>query len=322
MVLMALDHARDYWGDAQLQPELVGAADPWLFATRWVTHFCAPVFVFLSGTSAYLYGRNRTKPELSRFLLTRGLWLILLEFTLVHLAWFGFESYFFNAQVIFVIGAAMVCLAGLCRLPTPFVAALGVVLIAGHNALDPVVPADLPSAPWLWIVLHEGGALVANAPPDPTLFVMYPLLPWLGVMAAGYGFGALFRLKPASRAPILVLLSILTLVAFFVSRLSRGYGDPRAWEPGAGVVEGVVGLLNCQKYPPSMAFLAMSAGPRALVRAWGASWLTRISASRPASSKSVTSPGSHAGAPDGVHAGRGARPRGRRGTGPPARPPG
>jgi uncharacterized membrane protein len=259
IVLMALDHVRDYFSSARFSPTDLGQTDTALFLTRWVTHYCAPSFVFLAGTSAYLMSRRLPRAAASRFLLSRGLWLVALEFTLVSFVWAFNVEYRTGLvmQVIWVIGASMSILAGLIWLPTWAVAALGVVLLAGHNALDGVAPAALGDWAPLWTVLHVKG-------PTPFGIVLYPLLPWLGVMTVGYGFGALYTLPvPARRRATLALGAALCLL-FVILRLCNGYGDPAPWSAQSDAWLTLLSFLNVTKYPPSLAFAAMTLGPALL----------------------------------------------------------
>ncbi len=190
LMVMALDHTRDFFGGSAMNPRDV--AEPALFMTRWITHFCAPIFVMLAGISAWLYGaRGRTTGELSRFLLTRGLWLVVIEFTVVRLGWmFAFNLDYFIMQVIFAIGASMMVLAALVHLPRWAIATIGIGMIAGHNLLDGIRAEDLGALGWIWNVLHVPALLSAG---DVRVFALYPLIPWVGVMAAGYALGPLFK---------------------------------------------------------------------------------------------------------------------------------
>ncbi len=197
MVLMALDHTRDFFGSSGMNPRDV--TDPALFLTRWITHFCAPIFILLSGVSAYLYGqRGRSTAELSRFLFTRGFWLMVLEFTIVRLGWtFNLGVDHFVTQVIWVIGASMVVLAGLVWLPRMAIGAIGIAMIAGHNLLDGINAADFGSAGWIWTFLHQPALIKLSQ--TSSLYALYPLIPWVGVMAAGYALGAQFSLDANER---------------------------------------------------------------------------------------------------------------------------
>jgi uncharacterized membrane protein len=258
MVVMALDHTRDFFAASALDPRDVSDAP--LFLTRWVTHFCAPVFVFLAGTAAYLYGRKRPA-DLSRFLWTRGLWLVFLEVTAVRVAWtFDLLPGFLFLQVIWAIGWAMVALAALARLPTLWVGAFGVAMIAGHNLLDGIEPQDLGSLAWAWTLLHGIGPL---APPDARVipFAVYAFVPWIGVCAAGYAFGAVFVLPRARRVRWLHALGAGVTAGFIVLRALNGYGDPRPWSQQPSALGTLLSFLNCEKYPPSLLYLLMTLGP-------------------------------------------------------------
>jgi uncharacterized membrane protein len=227
MIVMALDHTRDFFGTGGLNPRDVG--DPALFLTRWITHFCAPLFILLAGVAAYLYGaRGRSVTEISRFLLTRGLWLVVMEFTVLRVAWsFGFNFGFSVGNVIWALGASMVVLSALVYLPRWAIAAVGLVMIAGHNLFDGIHAADLGSAGWIWTILHERGMVPLG--PAAKFYVLYPLVPWIGVMAAGYALGPVFQLDRAARRRWLVALGVLTCVGFIVLRASNLYGDPAPW---------------------------------------------------------------------------------------------
>jgi uncharacterized membrane protein len=241
---------------------------PAYFLTRWVSHFCAPTFVFLAGTGAFLAGTRKTKGQLSWFLLTRGLWLILLEVTVVRYSWFMNVNYAFTVgQVIWAIGCAMVVLSGLVFLPLSAVTALGVALIACHNAFDPWDRADWGRWAWLWNILHSGKTI--EWAPEKLFGPAYPLLSWIGVMAAGYGFGALWLLPPRRRRPEVLGLGIVLILTFVALRYGNQYGDRPASHPGqAGPwsvqkdwLFTVLSFVNCQKYPPSLCFVLMTLGP-------------------------------------------------------------
>ncbi|HVG29848.1 MAG TPA: heparan-alpha-glucosaminide N-acetyltransferase domain-containing protein [Pyrinomonadaceae bacterium] len=265
MVIMALDHTRDFFhsGALTLNPTDLSQTTPALFFTRWITHFCAPVFVFLAGTGAFLsLSRGRTKKDLSWFLLTRGLWLVVLEWTLVRFA-VTFDLRYSSGgfvQVIWALGWSMVLLAALVRLPLRAVAAFGLALVAGHNLLDRFHAADFGAWRWLWMILHEQGPV--GSPPGFVLFVVYPLVPWVGVMAAGYAFGALLRLDDKRRRKILLQLGLALTLAFVVLRATNLYGDPRPWaQQPRGALYTFLSFINCEKYPPSLLFLLMTLGP-------------------------------------------------------------
>ena len=265
MVLMALDHARDFLGSGA-NPTDLSTTTPFLFFTRWITHFCAPVFVLLAGTSAYLSTTRKSPAELSRFLLARGAWLVLLELTVVRFAWiFDPGWHFVFAQVIWAIGWSMIALAALSRLPVRAVAAFGVVVVAGHGLLDGIHADALGRWRPLWLVLHEQGlaGTVLGAP----AFVAYPLVPWVAVMACGWALGAWMRLEPVVRRRRVARLGAALCVVFVVVRALDRYGDPHRWvaQPRAALT--VAAFLNCAKYPPSLDYLTMTLGPALLVLA-------------------------------------------------------
>jgi uncharacterized membrane protein len=265
MIIMALDHTRDFFGAGGFNPRDV--ADPALFLTRWVTHFCAPIFIFLAGVAAYLHGtRGHSTGEVSRFLLTRGFWLIVLEFTLVRLGWtFGFGFDFFAMQVIWAIGASMVALAGLVWLPRGAIIVIAIGMIAGHNLLDSIHATDLGSAGLLWHILHERGLVELSS--DLKIGVLYPLIPWIGVMAAGYALGPEFRRQPAARARIFLGLGAAITFGFLALRLSNLYGDPVGWLVQDDGLSTALSMLNVEKYPPSLLYLMMTLGPGLLLLA-------------------------------------------------------
>ena len=264
MVIMALDHVRDFFHAYAKAFDPLDPTKTWtlLFFTRWVTHFCAPTFVFLAGTGAFLsMRRGRTKAELARFLLTRGLWLVLLEMTLVRFGWFfNFDYHLVIMQVIWAIGWSMVVLAGLVFLPVRAIAAFGLALICLHNLLDGVRSESFGSLGWLWVLLHEQNILMPQ--PGFAAFVAYPLIPWVGVMAAGYAFGSLLTLEREKRRRALLMVGGAAVVLFVVLRALNVYGDPTPWvsqERGAWFT--FLSFLNTQKYPPSLLFLLMTLGP-------------------------------------------------------------
>jgi uncharacterized membrane protein len=267
MVIMALDHTRDFFSrDAILfdPSDLTQTTVP-LFLTRWITHFCAPVFFFLAGTGAFLSTRHgKTKGEVARFLITRGLWLIVLELTLVQLGWgFRIDFHFLALMVIWALGWSMMALAALTYLPLWAIMAFGAVVIAGHNLLDPVTAEAFGAFGWLWKILHvQSGFRIA---PGYSAFVVYPLIPWIGVMACGYAFGALLRREQARRRTIVLWIGVALVIAFVVVRALNIYGDPQPWSPQADPSRTVLSFLNCAKYPPSLLYLLMTLGPAIIV---------------------------------------------------------
>jgi uncharacterized membrane protein len=264
MVLMALDHARDFYFGFNPEPTDLATTNVVLFFTRWFTHFCAPVFVFLAGTSAYLYGRRHDAKSVTHYLLTRGAWLIVLELTVVRLGWIPELGYHFSVlQVIWAIGWSMIVLAGLSRLPLGVVAATGAIIVAGHNLLDPLDNADLGAWRPLWMVLHKRGGLVPI--PDHQVWVMYPLLAWFGVIALGYAFGSVLDRPVAERRRLTLRIGLAATAAFVVLRAINLYGDPAPWSSQPrGALFTALSFLNCTKYPPSLLYVLMTLGPAIL----------------------------------------------------------
>ena len=279
MVIMLLDHTRDFVHRDALffDPANLERTTPALFFTRWITHYCAPVFVFLAGTGAYLQlSRGKTKAELSRFLWTRGLWLMLLELTVVRCAVaFNFDYAQFPGflQVIWAIGVSMVVLAALIHLPLRGVAAVGIGIILLHNLADGITvqgwrgpgtegPGALGA---IWMMLHQPGFIVVAGVP---VLVLYPILAWIGVTAAGYAFGAVYDWAPERRRRFLVRLGLGMIAAFVVLRATNLYGDPSEWSAQQNGVFTVLSFLNATKYPPSLLFLLMTLGPAILSLAW------------------------------------------------------
>ncbi len=264
MALMALDHTRGFFSDTGFNPRDV--SEPALFLTRWITHFSAPTFVFLAGLSAYLYGRGRDSGELSRFLLTRGLFLILIDITLIKFGWrFDFASFRLGAGIIFMIGASMMALAALIWLPRWAITAFALIMIAGHNLLDGVRGAMFGQAAWLWHLLHERGQATLGSGVD--VYVLYPLIPWVGVMAAGYALGPVMQREPEARQRILLALGAAITLGFILLRLTNLYGDPAPWTVQETWLSTLLSFLNCEKYPPSLLFLMMTLGPALLLLA-------------------------------------------------------
>jgi uncharacterized membrane protein len=226
------------------------------------------VFVLLAGIAAYLHGRRLASTRaLSSYLLTRGLWLAILEVTVIRAAWLAYIGPdILVLQVIWAIGASMVVLAGLVWLPRAAIAAFAVALIAGHNVLDTVRAEQLGALRWFWLLLHEEGRLEPFA--GARWLVVYPLVPWVGVMAAGYAIGP-WALKPRVQRRTIFLRAGLALVAGFVLlRATNLYGDPDAWTAAGGPVRAALSFLDCEKYPPSLLFLAMTLGPALCLLAW------------------------------------------------------
>ena len=266
MVIMALDHVRDYFhADAFLgNPTDLETTTVPIFLTRWITHYCAPVFVFLAGTSAWIIHQRRSTPDLTRFLIKRGIWLILVEITLVKIGWvFNPILPRFGLQVIWAIGVSMLALAALIQLQFRAILIIGLLLVFGHNALDGI---DLDGA-WWWKMLHERGKVEAGV---ITVVFAYPVLPWISAMALGYCFGSFYGkgYTPEVRQRLLVRLGIACVLLFVVLRVMNDYGDPKPWAVQASPIFTVLSLLNVQKYPPSLLYLLMTLGPAFLFLAW------------------------------------------------------
>jgi uncharacterized membrane protein len=262
MILMALDHTRDFFGVPGVNPTNLAQATAPLFFTRWITHFCAPVFFLLTGTGAYLSLRKKSKRELSRFLFTRGLWLIFLEVVVTRcFGWqFNFDYHVTMLIVLWALGWAMIVLSVLVYLPAPVVTAFGVVMIAGHNLLDSVQSSNP-----LWSILHSPN-IILNVP-GHVVRVPYTLIPWVGVTAAGYGLGQIYSWPPERRRAFLLPLSIALTAAFVVLRAINRYGDPGRWATQKSATFTMLSFLNTTKYPPSLLYLLMTLGP-ALLFLW------------------------------------------------------
>ena len=267
MIVMALDHIRDYFHyDAFVHDPLnllYSPAD--LFLTRWITHFCAPTFIFLTGLSAYLYGQKHTKNELSKFLFTRGLWLVFLELTVVAFGWsFSFNFSHPSLMVIWAIGWGMIFLALMCRLPYIVVLVTGLAIVFLHNLTDNVQFADGTWINDVWTILHVQARLTISDGFKP--FVLYPLLPYFGLICLGYAFGKLFSSE--TEAPVrkraLLWIGTGSIVLFIVLRYINIYGDPHPWQYQVATRYTILSFINCNKYPVSLLFALMILGPSIL----------------------------------------------------------
>jgi uncharacterized membrane protein len=279
MMIMLLDHTRDFVHSAAFgsDPTDPGTTNVVLFFTRWITHYCAPTFVFLSGVSIYLQKlRGKTNRELSWFLLTRGLWLIVVEFTVVRTSFvFNLDYSFLGvAQVIWMIGVSMIIMAGLIYLPKKVIASCGLALVLLHNLLDGFrIPPNVSMAGQppldgvqaLWLVLHQQGVIPLFGGAT-SVFVAYPLIPWTGVMALGYAVGTVYSWDAERRQKWLLKTGAVVTGAFFVLRAINVYGDPSHWQyQERGVVYTFLSFLNTTKYPPSLLFLLMTIGPALII---------------------------------------------------------
>lgn len=270
MVVMALDHVREFFhADAMVfQAEDLTRTTPALFLTRWITHFCAPAFVFLAGVGAERrLQATGAAASLSRYLWTRGLWLVALELTVMRFA-LNFRMSGQDAVLVIILcalGLSMVALAALIHLPRPAIAGIGLAVVLLHNLLDPLTPRDFGVLAPSWNLLHDPGVFFVAGMP---VMVGYPVLPWAGLMALGFAAGPIFDLEPARRRRLLTRLGIGLVVGFVLLRLVDGYGDPQPWAPQSSAVFTVLSFLRATKYPPSLVFLLMTIGPLLIALAW------------------------------------------------------
>jgi uncharacterized membrane protein len=269
IIIMALDHVRDYFhaGNFSYEPNDMSQTNVAVFFTRWITHFCAPVFVFLAGTSAFLVGERKTKNQLAAFLLKRGLWLMLLEVVVIDFAWTFNPAYIaFRLQVIWVLGLAMVIMSALIYLPPKIILVIGLLIVFGHNLLDGIHASGNSFRDFLWAELHERRRFFFAGHQVRT---GYPILPWLGIMALGYSFGWLYR-KGADanvRKKYLLLSGSAAIVLFLLLRMINGYGDMAPWSKQSSPGLTLCSFLNVTKYPPSLMYTLMTLGPALIVLA-------------------------------------------------------
>ena len=258
MVIMALDHTRDYFHGAAY---LFDPTDPVkstlpIFFTRWITHFCAPAFSFLAGVSAYMVGRRKSGKELSVFLVKRGLWLVFMELTIVNFAWF-FDVQFRTSTffVIWALGISMIVLAALIHLPKTIILLFSCALIFGHNLLDGIhYEGSMP-----WAMLHEFAFFRVS---NHLIIVGYPLIPWIAVMSLGYYIGSFYdpAFDPTKRKKIFNTIGISAIILFIALRYTNAYGDPRNWKEYNTVAQDLISFFNPNKYPPSLLYLLMTLG--------------------------------------------------------------
>ncbi|WP_430467710.1 DUF1624 domain-containing protein [Winogradskyella ouciana] len=269
MVIMALDHVRDYSNTGYMfaDPTNLETTTPILFFTRWITHFCAPVFVFLAGTSAFLYGSKKaSKNQLAKFLFTRGLWLVVIELTVVNLAWtfdIGFGVHIF--QVIWAIGICMMFLAALIYLSKKILLALGLVIVFGHNLLDGITQEGTEPLSLLWYYVHQFNFQVINDG-QGMLAIAYPFLPWLGIMILGYCFGYFYTkgFNASLRRKWLLRLGFGAIILFVSLRFLNVYGDLAPWSYQDTTTKTILSFFNTTKYPPSLLYTLMTLGPSLL----------------------------------------------------------
>jgi uncharacterized membrane protein len=269
MIIMALDHVRDYTniGYAAVDPVNLDTTTPALFFTRWITHFCAPVFVFLAGTSAFLYGYTKSSNKtLSKFLFTRGLWLVFIELTVVNFAWtFDISLSFHIFQVIWAIGVCMILMSLLIYIPRRFLLGLGLIILIGHNTLDGITKSGNDPISILWYLIHQKG-FVAFDNGQTMAFFAYPILPWLGIMILGYCFGYFYQkgYKAELRKKWLLRLGYIAIILFFGLRFLNVYGNLTPWTTQESFTYTIISFFNATKYPPSLLYTLMTLGPALL----------------------------------------------------------
>jgi uncharacterized membrane protein len=280
MIVMLLDHTRDFAHETGLlgNPLDPNTTTPILYLTRWVTHLCAPAFVLLAGLGIGLKHLGGATPaQLTSFLWRRGLWLVAIEiFVLRFLIWFNFDLTFLSQlQVIWAIGVSMIAMAALVRLPIGAVLGIGLVIVFGHNLLDAIriTPFFGPQTPTpgvagkLWLLLHQGGFFPLFGFPSPIVWAHYPVLPWLGIMATGYGLSTIYTWEPARRRQTLIALSAVMVLLFLALRAGNIYGDPRPWTPQGDAVKSAMSFFDVTKYGPSLLFALITLAPAFLTLA-------------------------------------------------------
>jgi len=268
MILMALDHTRDFFSQATFDPLDLDQTSPALFFTRWITHFCAPLFLFLSGSSTYLsYSRTGDAAAQSRLLRMRGALLILLELSLVRwIGWnFSLDTQRVRVGVLWAIGWSMIVLSFLIRLRPAVIATFAILVCAGHNLLDGIHPDQFGSAGWLWQILHAGGAFEYGD--GRRLLAAYPLIPWIAVMAAGFAVGPIWLSGSVRRRMALLRWGMALTIGFVLLRLGNLYGDAALWSGQTSDLYTVMSFLKCTKYPPSLHYLLMTLGPGLIILA-------------------------------------------------------
>jgi uncharacterized membrane protein len=271
MILMAIDHIRDFFDRYSMSnsPTDLSQTSVIMFFTRWITHFCMPVFMFAAGAGAFLWWRrgNKTRDQLSWFLATRAVWFLALEVIVMNFAYsFNISAHgLIMLLVLYIFGACMLLMAMLIHLSLRWLAAVSIAIIALHNLLDPYSASHFGKFGGAWHLLHQPGVIMLGSRPA---FVVYPLLPWIGVMAAGFCFGQVFTLEDATRRRIMLRLGLTLTAAFFVVRAINIYGDPSHWSVQKSAVFTSLSFLNCTKYPASLDYVLMTIGPALLLLAW------------------------------------------------------
>lgn len=273
MIIMALDHVRDYFHEnASLDsPTNLLTTTPLLFFTRWITHFCAPTFVFLAGISAFLMGQKKTKKDLSGFLMKRGLWLILVEILIVTLGWtFDPLYHVLILQVIWAIGISMVILGMMVWLPSNAVLICGILVIGFHNLLDYGEISRNGHVGIIWDLIHHGFFEAIPFAPGHIFLLLYAFLPWTGIMMFGYGLGKIFTagFTPVRRRKILYVTGSAFILIFFILRSYNHYGDPAHWNMQRTQLFSWLSFINLSKYPPSLDYITLTVGTAMIVLGW------------------------------------------------------
>lgn len=278
MIIMALDHTRDYfhWSAQMYAPLDLSQTTPAIFFTRWVTHFCAPVFMFLAGTSAYLIGQRKSKSQLAFFLFTRGLWLMFLELTIVYLGW-SFNIHFpvFALITIWALGVSMIALSGLIYLPYKIILAIGIIIIAGHDVFDNFHVAGNSLKAFIWDELHDPRPINFHG---HVIITGYPVLPWIGIIALGYCLGSLYKqgFKAAKRKKILLWIGAGAIILFIIIRAINVYGDPESWSSQKTGFFTFLSFMKITKYPPSLLYTLVTLGPAIIFLAFAEKPLNKI----------------------------------------------
>jgi uncharacterized membrane protein len=284
MVIMAIDHSRDFFHSQAFldDPLNLQTTYPFLFFTRWITHFCAPIFVFLSGVSIYIQSTWKSKWELCQFLFTRGLWLVFIEVAIISFSFtFDLHERFLILQVIWAIGISMIILSLLIWLPYPAILGLGLVIVFGHDVVDFFEASHTGAFGFWWDLLHHGSFTGYPIFGNHVLLIIYPFVPWTGLMLIGYGIGKLYNtsVEAAKRKKALLWMGSSVIVFFALLRFINLYGDPSQWSTQNSAFFTFLSFINTSKYPPSLLYLCMTIGPGLLFLAWVEpidNWLTKI----------------------------------------------
>lgn len=271
MVTMALDHVRDFFHLGALQQDPLNLATTTLplFLTRWITHFCAPVFVFLAGVSIYLAGLRRSRRELRIFLITRGLWLVAIEIVVMSFALSFNPAYnLVILDILWAIGTSMIVVGLLIDIPWKVLLAIGLIIVLGHNLLDTLKIQQQGVFPVIWHFIY-GFPAIFPLSKNHTLIVAYTFLSWTGIMILGYVTGRLFApgVEAKKRVRILWIAGAVVILLFIVLRTVNIYGDPLPWSAQKKAGFTLLSFLNVNKYPPSLLFTCMTLGPALILLA-------------------------------------------------------